>query len=99
MLGPLEVLAAGGGELPLGSAQQRAVLALLLIGAPAPVSGDRLIDELGVQRPPATAVHAVQVHVSAIRKILRGGDGAATLRGSRAGYVLEVDPDRIDAKR
>src|SRR5690242_18572779 len=61
LLGPLEVLAAGR-ALPLGSAQQRAVLALLLIRAPEPVSRDRLVDELWGERPPATAAHAVQVH-------------------------------------
>jgi predicted ATPase/class 3 adenylate cyclase/DNA-binding winged helix-turn-helix (wHTH) protein len=99
ILGPLEVVGPAGEALALGSAQQRAVLALLLIGAPEPVSRDRLVDELWGERPPATAQHAVQVYVSGIRKILRAGGGGVAVRGSRSGYVLEVDPERVDARR
>jgi len=97
-LGPLEV-AAGGEAVALGGAQQRAVLALLLIGAPAPVSPDRLIDELWGERPPATAPHAVQVYVSGIRRLLRAGGSEAVVRSSPSGYVLVVDPERVDARR
>jgi predicted ATPase/DNA-binding SARP family transcriptional activator len=98
ILGPLEVV--GGGEpLALGSAQQRAVLALLLIRAPEPVSSDWLIDELWGENPPATAAHAVQVHVSGIRKALRAGGGDAAVRTSSSGYVLDLDPELVDARR
>jgi DNA-binding SARP family transcriptional activator len=100
ILGLLEVLTASGEALSLGSSQQRAVLALLLIHAPELVTRDRLIDELWGERRPATAEHAVHVHVSAIRKILRadGGLDEVVLRGSRSGYVLEADPERVDAR-
>ena len=99
ILGPLEVVAAGE-SLALGSAQQRAVLGLLLVRAPEPVSRDRLIDELWGERPPASAAHAVQVYVSGIRKVLRGceSDGVA-VRTSASGYRLVVDSERIDARR
>ncbi len=100
VLGPIEVVA-GGERLALGSVQQRAVLALLALRAPEPVSVDRLIDELWGDRAPATAAHAIQVHVSALRKILRAAPGADTTtlctRGS--GYALAVDAERIDARR
>ena len=99
VLGPFEVLAAGGEVVSLGRAQQRAVLALLLIRTPQPVSRDRLIDEVWGERPPATAPHAVQVYVSAIRKLLRAGGGEAVVRSSPSGYVLMVDPERVDARR
>ena len=99
ILGPLQVVA-GGEPLGLGSAQQRAVLALLVVRAPEPVSRDRLIDELWGERPPASAAHAVQVFVSGIRKILRTGqEQALELRGSTAGYALDVDLELIDAQR
>ena len=98
ILGPLEI-DAGGESLALGSAQQRAVLALLLIGAPEPVSVDRLVDELWGERPPASAQHAVQVYVSGIRKILRAVDGNAAVRTAQSGYVLDVDSERVDARR
>jgi predicted ATPase/class 3 adenylate cyclase/DNA-binding winged helix-turn-helix (wHTH) protein len=98
ILGPLEI-EAGGELLALGSAQQRAVLALLLVQAREPVSVDRLIDELWGERPPATAQHAVQVYVSGIRKILRTEGGGVAVRSSRSGYVLDLDPEQVDARR
>jgi class 3 adenylate cyclase len=94
----LEVVT-GGEALALGGAQQRAVLALLLASAPEAVSHDRLTDELWGERPPATAQHALQVYVSGIRKVLRAGGGAATVRSSPSGYVLEVDAERVDTRR
>ena len=99
VLGPLQVIA-GDGQVVLGPRQQQAVLALLLLQAPEPVSRDRLIDELWGERPPASAAHAIQVYVSGLRKLLRGGghEGFA-LSSSPAGYALEVDPERIDARR
>jgi SARP family transcriptional regulator, regulator of embCAB operon len=96
VLGPLQVIA-DGRELPLGSLQQRAVLALLLINRGEPVSRDRFVDELWRERPPASAGHAVQVYVSGIRKSLRGC--AVEIHSAGSGYLLEVDSDRVDASR
>jgi len=97
-LGPLEVVA-GGESLAVGGAQQRAVLALLLVCAPEPVFLDRVIDELWGDRPPATAQHAVQVYISGIRKVLRAGGGGVVVSSSPSGYWLDVDPERLDARR
>jgi DNA-binding SARP family transcriptional activator len=97
-LGPLQVVDAGQ-ALALGSGLQRAVLALLVVDAPEPVSVDRLIDELWGERPPASAQHAVQVYVSAIRKLLRTSGGEVSVRTTGSAYALETDPDRVDAKR
>ena len=98
ILGGLRVLA-GGEALGLGGGRQRAVLALLLIHVPEPVLRDRLVDALWGERPPASAEHAVQVYVSEIRKIFRAGGAETTVRGSAAGYALEIDPERVDARR
>ncbi|MGO9975844.1 MAG: BTAD domain-containing putative transcriptional regulator [Solirubrobacteraceae bacterium] len=100
ILGPVQIVASER-VLPGGTAQQRAVLALLIIDAPAPVSTDRLVDQLWGERPPATAQHAIQVHVSAIRRLLRdaGGEREVALRTTPAGYALQVDPSQIDARR
>ena len=97
LLGPFRVLDAGE-ALELGGARQRAVLALLVVRAPESVSMDQLVDGLWAERPPATAEHAVQVYVSGIRKVLRGGDAVA-VRRSPAGYALDVEADQVDARR
>jgi DNA-binding SARP family transcriptional activator len=85
-------------EQSLGGSQQRLVLALLLLSSPEALSADRLVDELWGERPPASAQHAVQVYVSAIRKLLRSSDEVA-VRTTPAGYVIDVAPELIDARR
>jgi DNA-binding SARP family transcriptional activator len=96
ILGPLEVLDEGR-EVALGGSKQRALLAVLVLHANETLSTDRLIEELWGEHPPATAAKTVQVHVSRLRKALpRGGDLIAT---RERGYRLELDPDRLDARR
>src|SRR6516225_6382806 len=97
VLGPLEVVDADQ-PVALGGSQQRLVLALLLLSSPEAISADRLIDELWGEQPPASAQHAVQVHVSGIRKLLRSSDEVA-VRTTPAGYVIDVAPELIDARR
>jgi DNA-binding SARP family transcriptional activator len=79
----------------LGGRRKRAVLAILLLHLNRVVSSDRLIEELWGERPPATALQTVRVHVSQIRKVL----GPDLLRTLPAGYVLELGPDQLDARR
>jgi predicted ATPase/DNA-binding SARP family transcriptional activator len=81
-----------GESITLGSPRQRALLALLLSSAGAPLSRDRLIDELWGERPPPTAVSALHVHLSKLRGILgelieHGGAGYALAPGR---YELDV---------
>src|SRR6516165_1014891 len=97
VLGPLEVVDADQ-PVALGGSQQRLVLVLLLLSSPEAISADRLIDELWGERPPASAPHAVQVYVSGIRKLLRSSDEVA-VRTTPAGYVIDVAPELIDARR
>jgi predicted ATPase/DNA-binding SARP family transcriptional activator len=81
--------------------KQRGLLALLLLHANEVVSRDRLIDELWSEQPPETAANTLQVHVSQLRKVLAGDgvDAAATLATRSPGYVLQADPDQVDAQR
>ena len=83
--------------LALGGSQQRLVLALLLLSSPEAISAERLIDQRG-EWPPASAQHAVQVYVSGIRKLLRPSEEVA-VRTTPAGYVIDVAPELIDARR
>ena len=98
ILGPLEVVR-GEERLELGTARQQAVLAVLVLHAPRPVSIERLVDEVWGEQPPASAHHAVQVYVSQIRKVLRAAGGVAAVRTTSAGYALELDRERVDARR
>lgn len=99
ILGPLEVVH-NGKLLALRGAKQRAVVGLLALNSPRPVSSDRLVDELWGEDPPQSALHAIQVYISEIRTALRAGTGSdAAVRTSSSGYVLDVAEANIDARR
>ncbi|MDP9388617.1 MAG: AAA family ATPase, partial [Actinomycetota bacterium] len=92
VLGPLAVLV-DGEPVDLTSRKQRALVALLALRAGQVLSVDRLVDDLWGERPPATARHALQVHVSNLRKLL----GPDTVVTERPGYVLRVPSSSCDA--
>ena len=96
ILGSVEAVR-GGDVLNLGPPKQRAFLALLLTRANQTVSRDRLIDSLWEGEPPATAVKALQVFASRLRKAL--GPDADTLATSGNGYLVRIDEERLDAAR
>ena len=91
ILGPLEVVQ-DGEPFALGPAQQRALLALLVLHRGELVSLDRLVNDLWGERAPATAGKTVQVYVSHLRKAL----GAGVIVTDRSGYRLAAEPERID---
>src|SRR3954449_12440882 len=68
-------------------------------GAPGPppqgVPADRLVEALWGEEPPDTALKALQVHVSQLRKAL----GAEVIRTRPPGYSLEVAPGELDLDR
>ena len=94
ILGPLEVVD-GDEQVPVGGTKERALLAVLLIHAGEVVSADRLIDELWGSDLPASPSNALQVVVSRVRRALRSG----LLVTRKPGYVLDVDPEELDAGR
>src|SRR6266511_4671874 len=93
VLGPLEVIA-DGEPVRVGGPRPRVVLSVLLVHAGRPVSMQRLIDQLWGDDPPATANAALQVHISALRKVL--GDRLVT---EPSGYLLVADDHEVDAMR
>ena len=95
VLGMLEVRDDEGAELALAPGRQQALLVVLLLNANEVVSTDRLVDGLWGERAPATAVKAVQNHVSQLRKTL--GDRRLLTRGR--GYMLDVAPGELDLER
>ena len=94
ILGPFEV-SERGRPLDVGAGKQRALLALLLLREGEAVSSDRLIDALWGERPPASALNSIHVYVSQLRKAL--GNGHLETRGH--GYLLSLEPERVDLAR
>jgi DNA-binding SARP family transcriptional activator len=80
--------------LALPTGHQRLLLVLLVRGEGAPVSRDRLIDELWGEHPPASAVSAIHVHLSKLRVLLGG-----RLVRVPAGYALESGSFELDVWR
>lgn len=100
LLGPIEVIAQGR-SLNLGGMKQRAVLAMLVLHAPAVVSADLLIEEVWAGSPPDTAQAVLRTYVSHLRRALgTGADGGETLLETRRpGYALAVGAEQIDLRR
>lgn len=82
-----------GTPADLGPPKQRALLAILILNVQRPVATERLVDLIWGEQPPRTAVHSVQLYVSALRRSL-GADAIVT---SPRGYLLDTDPADIDA--
>jgi DNA-binding SARP family transcriptional activator len=99
ILGPLEVRS-NGHSLPLGGPKQRAVLALLLLGANRVVSREHLIAELWPDAPGRDSEHALRLQVSRLRKALSAaGDGEDRVVTRAPGYSLRVEPGELDLER
>jgi YVTN family beta-propeller protein len=97
VLGPLEA-SQDGRLVPLGGAKQRALLATLLVRANRVVSTDELLDELWGEQLPESAANMVQGYVSRLRKLLSSGEEDVIVH-TPPGYVLRIQPDRVDSHR
>ena len=94
LLGPLEIRD-GAAEVALRGGQQRKLLAILLLHEGEAVSSDRLIEELWAGRPPSGAAKTLRSYVSRLRAAL----GDDVVRSQPPGYVLEMQPTQLDARR
>jgi predicted ATPase/DNA-binding SARP family transcriptional activator len=97
ILGPLEVRD-GETLVRVPGAKERALLADLLVNAGRVVSADRLIEDLWGDDPPGNPANTLQGRVSALRRAL-GPVGAGLVVTRPPGYVLELDPEALDAVR
>jgi DNA-binding response OmpR family regulator len=96
ILGPLSVRA-GGRDVEVTAAKERALLALLLSAHGAVVSVERLAEDLWIGDPPDAAIPALRVHVSRLRKTLAASGIDSILVTRPPGYAVDVDRDTIDA--
>ncbi|MER5888288.1 BTAD domain-containing putative transcriptional regulator [Streptomyces sp. NPDC001941] len=93
---------AGGGELPLGPAKRRSVLAVLLLRCNTAVPMPQLLDAVWEDSPPAHARTIVQGHVSQLRMLLaeaRAQDHAVRIATHGSAYVLETPELLLDVHR
>jgi DNA-binding SARP family transcriptional activator len=95
ILGPFRVTDGDGAQIALGGEKPAALLAMLVLRANELVASDRLIEDLWDGQPPATATKTLQVHISRLRRALP----ADTIATTRGGYLLNAEPDQIDALR
>jgi DNA-binding SARP family transcriptional activator len=95
VLGPFEVVV-DESVVRLGGPQQRSVLALLALRANEVVSIDAIIDGLWGERVPPSSLGIVRNYVSRLRRAL-AVTRLARLSSRPPGYVLDTDPDHLDA--
>ncbi|MCX5069032.1 tetratricopeptide repeat protein [Micromonospora lupini] len=93
LLGPLEVSI--GDRLLTLTSQQRTLCTALLLDANHVVSVGRLVDALWGDRPPVAAAARVRSLIAEIRRLL-GPDAAGAVITRSPGYLISVDPARID---
>jgi predicted ATPase/DNA-binding SARP family transcriptional activator len=95
VLGAVELWGPDGSSVSLGGPRPRALLAVLALNVGRPVPFDQLVDAVYGEDPPGNAQHALQSQVSRIRALLPTGSVAR----HAVGYVLTIDPDKVDAHR
>ena len=101
VLGPLEVVDAGGDPLPIAGSKERTILACLIARAGRVVPVDDLIEELWADHPPRVPEKTLVSYVSRLRRDLQSrrssgsNDDVIVFRAD--GYTLERDGHEIDA--
>ncbi|XUL85477.1 BTAD domain-containing putative transcriptional regulator [Streptomyces galilaeus] len=102
VLGPVRVWR-DGGEVPLGAAQQRLLLALLMAHAGRPVAMEEMQLALWGEAPPGSPANAVYRHVGVLRRLLEPelpmrATGRWLVRDA-GGYRLNASPQTLDVLR
>ncbi|MEN3362721.1 MAG: hypothetical protein V7637_6703 [Mycobacteriales bacterium] len=95
MLGPVQ-LRDGDREVDVGPPQQRAVLAALLVDAGRLVTVETLLARVWDDEPPAGARRTLHTYIARIRRLLEQAGDGPRLEHRTNGYLLDVDPDRVD---
>jgi DNA-binding SARP family transcriptional activator/Tfp pilus assembly protein PilF len=95
VLGPVRAWR-GRVEIGLGSPQQKAVLAALLLRAGNQVPLHQLIDALWSDEPPASAAQVIRTYVYRLRRVLTAEGEPALIDSAGTGYVLHLPDGELD---
>ncbi|MEV0778356.1 BTAD domain-containing putative transcriptional regulator [Streptomyces sp. NPDC050428] len=99
VLGPVRVWR-GDEELPLGSPQQRVVLAALLLRRGRLVTTAEIVHAVWGEDPPAAAVPVLRTYVSRLRKVLEpdrvSDESRAVIISATDGYLARVPDEAVD---
>ncbi|MFQ6194705.1 AfsR/SARP family transcriptional regulator [Streptomyces sp. NPDC000405] len=90
-----------GQPLPLGSPQERATLAILLLRDGRSLTASELVDALWGADPPHRAMDTLRAYVTRLRAVLEPGrpfrGRAKVLVSTGGGYAVRVPPGSLDA--
>ncbi|GGP73088.1 AfsR/SARP family transcriptional regulator [Streptomyces abikoensis] len=90
-----------GQPLPLGSPQERATLAILLLRDGRSLTAPELVDALWGDDPPHRAMDTLRAYVTRLRAVLEPGrpfrGRAKVLVSTGGGYAVRVPPGSLDA--
>ncbi|MDT0453366.1 AfsR/SARP family transcriptional regulator [Streptomyces hesseae] len=90
-----------GQPLPLGSPQERATLAVLLLRDGRSLTASELVDALWGDDPPHRAMDTLRAYVTRLRAVLEPGrpfrGRAKVLVSTGGGYAVRVPPGSLDA--
>jgi DNA-binding SARP family transcriptional activator/pimeloyl-ACP methyl ester carboxylesterase len=92
LLGPVSVEGADGGEILVGAAKERSLLAALALRPGAVIAVDALVDAIWGETAPPSARKTLQTYVSNLRRAL-GPDAVVTYP---SGYSLCLGPEDTD---
>ena len=94
LLGPLRVRL-GERDLEVRSGRLQAVLAVLAMEAGRPVSTEQIARAVWGEDLPVNVRKSVQTNIVRLRRLL----GGSRIRTEPGGYLLDVEPDQVDAVR
>ncbi|TDO41808.1 BTAD domain-containing putative transcriptional regulator [Paractinoplanes brasiliensis] len=98
VLGPIELLDGQRRVGGLGGVLPRRLLTVLVAAEGRPVPDSWLVEAVWAGRPPGKPEIALQVYVSRLRRAM-GDRGPGTLRRTKSGYELAIQPGGTDVDR
>jgi DNA-binding SARP family transcriptional activator len=97
--GPLQIIDDDGRLVEVPGARRQALLGILLLRAPGPVSSDQLAYALWGDTPPATARRQIQNDVSSLRRLFtEAGAAGPVIVAGPGGYRVPAEAGTVDVR-